>query len=122
MNHRNEPIALRMRLEAAADFADLFEVRNPQTKQGEYYRRVEDGRLVLGYRRQGFVRETWISASAPEATVDEQGLTFSLQVEPQSEWTTGVDVVTARDGTQQTHTAPKYSGVMLKPGRTWSSA
>jgi glycogen debranching enzyme len=108
MNHRNEPLALRMRLEAAADFADLFEVRNPQAKQGEYYRRVEDGRLVLGYRRQGFVRETWISASAPEATVDEQGLTFSLQVEPQSAWTTGVDVVTARDGTPQTHTKPKY--------------
>ena len=48
MNHRNEPLALRMRLEAAADFADLFEVRNPHAKQGEYYRHVEDGRLVLG--------------------------------------------------------------------------
>jgi glycogen debranching enzyme len=108
MNYGTQPLALQLRLEAAADFADLFEVRNPHAKLGEYYRRVEGGRLVLGYQRHGFVRETWISASAPEARVDEKGLTFVVQLGPQSEWTTGVDVVTARDGTLQTYTAPKY--------------
>ena len=52
-----------MRIEAASDFADLFEVKDALKKKGEYYTRVDDGRLVLGYRRETYVRETWISAT-----------------------------------------------------------
>jgi len=59
------------------------------------YRRVEDHRLVLGYRREQFVRETWISTDA-DAAVDNHGLGFRVHLEPHGTWKAAVDVVTAR--------------------------
>ncbi len=75
-NEKSEPKDLVIRLEAAADFADLFEVKDALAKKGETYQRVNDGRLVLGYRRETFIRETWITSSVP-AAIDPKGLTFS---------------------------------------------
>jgi glycogen debranching enzyme len=94
LSHKQEPIDLTVRIEAASDFADLFEVKDDLEKKGECYQRVEDKRLILGYRREQFVRETWISASEP-ATIDERGLTFSVHLEPHGRWTTCLDVVAA---------------------------
>src|SRR5262245_13299965 len=65
-NYGPEPLGLRIRIDAAADFADLFEVKDAMTKKGEPYRRVENGRLVLGYRRDSYVRETWISSDSTD--------------------------------------------------------
>jgi glycogen debranching enzyme len=92
LNHSTEPLELDLHIEAQADFADLFEVKDALRKRGEHYASAEDGRLVLGYRREGFVRETWISATADEAEAAENGLRFQIRVEPQGEWTTCVDV------------------------------
>jgi glycogen debranching enzyme len=91
-NHSPEQITLAVRIEAAADFADLFEVKDALTKKGEPYHTVETDGLVLGYRRESYVRETRISASAPEAQFDEYGITFNIQVPPHAEWTTCIDV------------------------------
>jgi glycogen debranching enzyme len=93
LNHDEKAVDLTVRIEAACDFADLFEVKDALKKKGDYSQRVEDGRLVLGYRRETYVRETWISATAV-AEVDEQGLTFSVHIEPHAEWTTDLDVTT----------------------------
>jgi glycogen debranching enzyme/putative sterol carrier protein len=95
LNHGAEPVSLELRIAADADFADLFEVKDALVKKGELYRRVENGRLLLGYRREQFVRETLISATAPEVELDEGGLTFRLTVEPKGEWQTCIDVVGA---------------------------
>jgi glycogen debranching enzyme len=95
MNHAAEPLELELHLEAAADFADLFEVKDELAKAGEHYRNVEDGRLVLGYRRDGYVRETWITASADEAELGEDGIRFRVRIEPQGQWTTCLDVLAA---------------------------
>ncbi len=91
LNHKGKAVDLKMRLEAASDFADLFEVKDALKKQGTFYHRIEPGRLVLGYRREQFIRETLISSSA-KADIDEHGLTFSVHIEPHGEWTTGLDV------------------------------
>src|SRR5215204_3602805 len=107
MNHSAEPIDLDVRIDAASDFADLFEVKDALAKKGEYYHRIEDGRLVLGYRRERFVRETWISATDTTA-IDERGLSYRLHLEPKSEWTGCLDVVAALDGTGETHARTKY--------------
>src|SRR5258706_3746335 len=40
-NHCRKPMELEVRLEAAADFADLFEVKDKLEKKGELYRRGE---------------------------------------------------------------------------------
>jgi glycogen debranching enzyme len=98
---------LTVRVDAGSDFADLFEVKDALAKKGSYSTRVERGRLVLGYEREGFRRETRISASAP-ATYDENGLSFQVHVEPHGSWTTDLDVVTAI-GAGGSYERPKYA-------------
>lgn len=107
-NYGQEAIDLEVRIDAAADFADLFEVKDALPKQGTSYEQVADGRLVLGYRRDQFVRETWISATAPEAQLDEHGISFSIRVAPHTDWTTCIDVATARVAGSTVHATPKY--------------
>ena len=107
LNHDQKPADLEVRIEAGSDFADLFEVKDDLKKQGEYYTHVDDGRLVLGYRRDTYVRETWISATAACA-VDERGLTFSVHVEPGHEWTTDLHVTPGRGVGGSSVAHPKY--------------
>ena len=95
LNHDDRPVDLEVHIEAGSDFADLFEVKDALEKKGDYGHRVEDGRLVLAYRREAFSRETWISASTP-AKVDRAGLTFRVHIEPHGEWTTALHVVAAQ--------------------------
>ena len=96
LNHDDKPVDLEVRLEAACDFADLFEVKDDLKKKGEYYTSIDDGRLVLGYRRETYVRETWVSATEACA-VDEGGLTFAVHVEPHEQWATELSVAIGRD-------------------------
>jgi glycogen debranching enzyme len=103
-NHGNETKQAEIRLEAGADFADLFEVKDALDKKGEAYREVRDGELVLGYRRDDFVRETRITSGEP-AEVTKDGFVFRLTLAPQSEWTTCIDV---RPVTEDTVEAVKY--------------
>jgi glycogen debranching enzyme len=93
LNHDDEPVDLTVRVEAASDFADLFEVKDALKKKGEYSSRIEDGKLLLAYERQTFRRSTVISATAP-ARIDKNGLTFKARLEPHGEWTTELDVAT----------------------------
>jgi len=107
LNHDDKPADLEVRIEAGCDFADLFEVKDALKKKGDYYQRVDDGRLVLGYRRETFDRETWISATAACA-IDGQVLTFKAHVEPHGEWTTDLHVATARGAAGTDVQEPKY--------------
>src|SRR5450631_483531 len=66
-NHGSEPVDLEVRVDADSDFADLFEVKDALKKKGTYERSVEGDCLKLTYRRQTFVRETWITANSPAA-------------------------------------------------------
>jgi len=108
LNHTSKPLGLELLIEAAADFADLFEVKDALAKQGEHYARVDDGRLVLGYRRDSFIRETWISATAEEADLAVDGIRFRLEIAPQGEWTTCLDVATAVNAFGEAPLRPKY--------------
>jgi glycogen debranching enzyme len=84
-NHSAERRALTVEVDAAADFADLFDVKYTMAKKGRTYRRAEAGTdgdtLVLGYRREDFVRETAISANRP-AEIRDAGLAFTLELPP----------------------------------------
>jgi glycogen debranching enzyme len=91
MNHDVEPLELELRLDAASDFADLFEVKDALAKKGETYSRIEADTLVLGYRRADFARETRIRTSR-EAAIDEHGFTFRLTLGPKEEWSTCIFV------------------------------
>jgi glycogen debranching enzyme len=106
-SHSDEPSDLTIRVDAGSDFADLFEVKDALKKLGSYDTQVEAGRLVLGYRRETFHRETTISTSAP-AAFDELGLTFTVRLEPHGTWTTDLDVVTSLSGVGRRMTQTKY--------------
>jgi glycogen debranching enzyme len=105
LNHGADPLDLEVRIEAASDFADLFEVKDALKKKGTYERLVEDDCLKLKYSRQTFERETWIAATSP-AAIDEHGLTFAITVKPHGRWSTELIVTTA-------HAA-------LSPRRVWA--
>jgi glycogen debranching enzyme len=108
LNHRPNALDVKMRVDVGSDFADLFEIKDViREKKGSYYSRIEGSRLVLGYRRDNFVRETWITPSTP-ATVDEKGFSFDVHVEPHSEWATDFEVVTAVDGWDEVHEHTRY--------------
>ena len=101
LNHDERPVELAVRVDAASDFADLFEVKDALAKKGRYSSRIEDGRLVLSYDRQTFSRSTVISATAP-AQVDKNGLTFKVRLEPHGAWATELEVDAAAAAVEQT--------------------
>jgi glycogen debranching enzyme len=96
LSHDPEPVELRFRLDADADFADLFEVKDDLEKKGRHYRRVDDDTLVLGYERDDWVRETRIRASR-DAVVDEGGISFEVRLDPGAEWNTCIFVQPVTD-------------------------
>jgi glycogen debranching enzyme len=105
LNHRNDPVTLELKLEAASDFADLFEVKDALKKQGSYFSRVSGQTLVLGYQRETYGRETWISCSVP-AAVDEHGFTFTVTVPGHGEWSAELDVVASEGSGDTGHDGP----------------
>ena len=114
-NHKAKPLDLDIRIEADADFADLFQVKDAEFKRaGKFYKRVDGNCLVLGYQREKFVRETQVTSSSP-AEIDEKGFRFRVHLEPHGEWHTGLDVLAAIDGTNGARTKPKYKDVHDTP-------
>jgi glycogen debranching enzyme len=83
-NHGLEPVHLELTLLFDADFADLFEVKDGLNKRGLSYRQLTDGVLTLGYRREDFCRETYLSA--PGAFFTDESLTFRLELAPNEAW------------------------------------
>ncbi len=108
LNHDAKRVDLTVRIDAASDFADLFEVKDALKKKGTYSTRVEKGQLVLEYRRQTFKRTTHIS-STEKARIDEQGLTFKVRIPPQGEWSTNLDVVANAPISGQTNERPTFA-------------
>jgi glycogen debranching enzyme len=114
INHGGEPKDLDVKIEAGSDFADLFEVKDALQKVGRLYSRVDDGRLVLGYQREDFVRETWITSSQP-AAMSEGLIEFNFHLDGHTSWTTDFDVALGVTGRWQAAQEVKYRSVDAKP-------
>ncbi|MBI3804210.1 MAG: amylo-alpha-1,6-glucosidase [Nitrospirae bacterium] len=114
VNHGKEPKRLQVRIEAGSDFADLFEVKDKLAKKGEFYHRLDADKLVLGYRRDRFVRETWIQSSAP-ATREEGALNFIAEVPAHGMWTTTIEVVAVINPGRQVKPRVKYTPKDIEP-------
>ncbi|MEU5670372.1 glycogen debranching N-terminal domain-containing protein [Micromonospora sp. NPDC047762] len=94
LNHDEKPVDLEVRMDAASDFADLFQVKDEiLNKKGEIYTEVESDRLRLGYRRGNFRRETVISSST-SARYDSKGFAYTVHLEPNEQWDASIDVQT----------------------------
>jgi glycogen debranching enzyme len=87
LNHGHQHADLTVRLEVSSDFADMAEITTRPKAFGELYTRVENGRLVLGYQRENFHRESVVSTSTP-AQFDNEGLTFVVRLDPHDRWET----------------------------------
>jgi glycogen debranching enzyme len=97
LNHDEQPVELTVRVDAGCDFADLFEVKDALAKKGTYSTRVEHGQLVMAYERDTYRRTTTVGTNEP-AQVDENGLQFSLRIDPHGSWSTELHVVPAMLG------------------------
>jgi glycogen debranching enzyme len=101
-NHGKAALDLEIRIEVAADFADLFEVKETLNKKGELYRHVADGeRLTLGYRREQYRRETQVTSSVA-AEMSEDALVYRIRLDPLRPglnplWSTRLDVLAVKD-------------------------
>jgi glycogen debranching enzyme len=109
LNHDEQPVKLKVRLEAACDFADLFEVKDALKKQGTYRTKTNGGKLELSYERETYKRATVISSSTP-AKIGSDGLTFDVAIEPHGEWSTELDVATAYLGWGELRQVPTRNG------------
>jgi glycogen debranching enzyme len=109
LNHDEQPVKLKVRLEAACDFADLFEVKDALKKQGTYRTKTNGGKLELSYERETYKRATVISSSTP-AKIGSDGLTFDVAIEPHGEWSTELDVATAYLGWGELRQEPTRNG------------
>jgi glycogen debranching enzyme len=116
LNHDDKPVDVAVRLDAESDFADLFEIKDAVGKKGKYYHRVNSDHLLIGYERDTFRRETTITSSE-SARIDENGLSFSVHIEPHEQWSTDLDVVTAMLGWGEKIQRPTYghAGTQQRP-------
>jgi glycogen debranching enzyme len=100
LNHSGETVEATLRIDAAADFADLFEVKDALRKKGKVYTQVRADRLVLGYQREDFVRETIVTSSA-DALFGEDSIEFRLSIPAHGEWQTCLEVIPQTDTVRQ---------------------
>jgi glycogen debranching enzyme len=106
LNHGTEAEEVELRLEVDADFADLFEVKDALEKKGKLYRAVRNRQMVLGYRRDRFIRETIIASTVRVTDLDSNGAVFRFTLQPKSTWTAKLQVVPV---TGETVHQPKFS-------------
>ncbi|MDG4805823.1 glycogen debranching N-terminal domain-containing protein [Micromonospora sp. WMMD1120] len=98
LNHDEKPVDLEVRMDAASDFADLFQVKDEiLNKKGETFTEVESDRLRLGYRRGNFRRETVIS-STMGPRYDSKGFAYTVHLEPNEQWEAAIHVETRAVG------------------------
>ena len=106
LNHGTEAEEVELRLDADSDFADLFEVKDALQKKGKRYREVRNRQLVMGYRRDHFVRETIISATVRVTDMDSEGAVFRFILQPKSTWNVKLYVTPV---TGETMHQPKFA-------------
>jgi glycogen debranching enzyme len=104
LNHGIEAEEVELRLDIGSDFADLFEVKDALKKKGEFYHAMRENALVLGYKRDSFVRETLINSSTPVTEGTDNSVTFRINIKPKSVWSTKFTVTPV---TGQTARKPK---------------
>jgi glycogen debranching enzyme len=116
LNHGTEAEEVQLNLEIGCDFADLFEVKDALAKKGEFYQKIRDLRLVLGYRRDSFVRETLISSTTPATEETVNKLVFRIILKPKSTWNTKLHVTPMTAETAQASQPTIDAGIAIRRG------
>jgi glycogen debranching enzyme len=90
-NHLHETARLSVVLEVAADFADLFEVKDGLVAEREISHTHDGSSLTLAYERGAFRRSVTIISSSP-ATVTHAGFEYELELGPGEQWSTSFTI------------------------------
>ena len=106
-NHGTEPEEINLRLQIGSDFADLFEIKDALEKKGKHYCHIRNRQLVLGYKRESYLRETLIAASIDPTEINEDSLAFRFALHAKEEWQVRFHVAPVLGEEVQ---RPKFSG------------
>jgi glycogen debranching enzyme len=113
VNHRDEHTAVAVDVEVAADFADLFEVKDADIRQRRIVVERGDRELVLRYRNGDFLRETHIGVSEP-ATIEEDAIRVNLRLAPREERRISFVVTPHSDQHDRSYTARRRAGSLAE--------
>lgn len=104
-SHRHEAVGCELSILFAADFADLFEVKEQRLdKPGEYYARQDANTITMGYRRADYVRETRIRAQG--AYLTERLLTYRIELPAGGSWTGKIEITVTVSPGRNPHYEP----------------
>jgi glycogen debranching enzyme len=103
-NESGVGMEVRVELECAADFRDVFEVRGYRrvARRGEISEEAGDARLRFAYRRRGFRRGTVVRVSGEriEPHAEPGRLSFDVHLGPEESRTVRVSVVLEEGGSE----------------------
>jgi glycogen debranching enzyme len=89
-NSSGEAVSVQLMMVFGSDFADIFEVKDAETKKGRLHVESGDGSAVLSYTRGDFGRQTTITA--PGAVFSRGSFMYPLVLEPGQSWTGEITV------------------------------
>jgi glycogen debranching enzyme len=90
-NHLPEASRLRVVMEVAVDFADLFEVKDGVIAEREISFTHDGTSLTLAYEHGAFQRSVTIASSSP-ATITRAGFEYELGLGPGEQWSTSFTI------------------------------
>ena len=96
-NHSGQPVTVSVRLHFAADFADLFEVKEPRPKVGHTSAEVGSDRVTLLYERDGYRRATVIVFDE-RVRLEADHAALEVELQPRQRWRCCVEVFSVADG------------------------
>lgn len=88
-SYLHEPLRIELRMAIDNDFADLFEIKDRVRDRSDRIVRTSapDGTgVTFRYANQGFTAETVVQASAVATRIDDEGLTWTLDLPPRGTW------------------------------------
>ncbi|MET7968989.1 glycogen debranching N-terminal domain-containing protein [Micromonospora sp. NPDC005305] len=93
VSYQPELVRIELRLAAAADFADLFEVKSGvRDRSAHITRRHTPDQLCFTYAADGFSAETRVCSSRPADRVEGDELVWELELHQREEWFVDLDV------------------------------
>jgi glycogen debranching enzyme len=97
-NNSADRVRVRVEIRFAADFADIFEVKDKTPKQGHVSSRVTGpDRVVMSYEHDGYRRRTEVIFSMP-VKLTAHSAVFELDLGPRETWQTCCDISPEANG------------------------
>lgn len=101
INYAQNPLDVELTFHFSADFADVFEVRgHKRERQGTFLpEQIDEKGVTLAYEGlDGVLRRTCVQCSLPPSSIDGNGMSVALHLEPQRETVLTLEVICESNG------------------------